>query len=70
MEIIKLLSTYNTGIELDHTIEMKCDCGRHFETHYYIELIMNGTTKEKRFIDFNYCPYCGKKIELEGLGYR
>lgn len=70
MKILKVISAYDTGLELDYTVEMQCDCGRCFETHYHIEQIVLETCPKRRFIDFNYCPYCGKKIELERLGYK
>ena len=67
MKIIKSEPSFIKDNIFVYDIRIKCDCGKWFDTILTKELIPIPVPRLKGQIAFEYCPYCGKKINLEEL---
>ena len=67
MIITRIDDTFSSGNKFGYKLRIKCDCGKIFETQYTKEVIWKPSPRIDEDINFKFCPYCARKIELEKL---
>lgn len=67
MKITRIDEAFSDNGVFGYKLRIKCDCGKIFETIYLREIILKPVCAIKNTVEYQYCPYCARKIDLSGV---